>query len=111
MADSSELMGLLSRREAEIVTLALLGTPNTQISIELQISPRTVEAHKQAAYKKLGIHSVNGLLRLFKEPEVLETHPSPESLALTQLEARIRKLELKVAKLTRQLLQSNNVEP
>ncbi len=45
----------LSCREQEILELVRLGRTNRQVAMQLQISPRTVENHLHAVYRKLGV--------------------------------------------------------
>lgn len=47
----------LSKRELECVTLAARGYSDDQIGHELNIAGKTVSAHLQKAYVKLGVHS------------------------------------------------------
>ena len=54
---------VLSPRELEVLTLIAQGRANKEIGADLGISTRTVEAHRQALMKKLGIHTVAGLTR------------------------------------------------
>ncbi|MGW5353051.1 helix-turn-helix domain-containing protein [Streptomyces sp. NPDC004031] len=46
---------LVSRREAEVLTLLAHGFTNGQIAHRLAISPRTVDKHLEHAYPKLGV--------------------------------------------------------
>jgi DNA-binding CsgD family transcriptional regulator len=55
----------LTRREREIVELAVLGTTNADIAALLSISVRTVEAHLQHVYTKLGVSSRQELAEQF----------------------------------------------
>jgi DNA-binding NarL/FixJ family response regulator len=54
---------VLSPRELEVLRLIAQGRANKEIGVQLGISTRTVEAHRQALMKKLGIHTVAGLTR------------------------------------------------
>ena len=47
----------LSRREAEVISLAARGLGNSDIATMLDFSVRTVEKHLEHAYRKLGVHS------------------------------------------------------
>jgi DNA-binding CsgD family transcriptional regulator len=53
----------LSRREGEVVTLALHGITAREIAQELGIGERTVETHLANAYAKLGVSSRLDLAR------------------------------------------------
>ncbi len=54
----------LTRREREIMNLVVDGQANKQIAERLSISQRTVEAHRAAVMKKLGVSSLSDLVRL-----------------------------------------------
>ncbi len=54
---------VLSPREREVLKCIAQGRANKEIGAQLGISTRTVEAHRQALMKKLGIHTVAGLTR------------------------------------------------
>ena len=54
----------LSTREREVMTLALQGLPSKLIAKELAISHRTVEQHRSRLLEKLGVGSINELMRL-----------------------------------------------
>jgi DNA-binding NarL/FixJ family response regulator len=54
---------VLSPREREVLIAIAQGLANKEIGARLGISTRTVEAHRQALMKKLGIHTVAGLTR------------------------------------------------
>jgi DNA-binding NarL/FixJ family response regulator len=54
---------VLSPREREVLIAIARGNANKEIGVRLGISTRTVEAHRQALMKKLGIHTVAGLTR------------------------------------------------
>ena len=49
---------VLSPREREVLLFIAQGRANKEIGAQLGISTRTVEAHRQALMKKLGIHTV-----------------------------------------------------
>lgn len=61
---------VLSPRELEVLRLIAQGRANKEIGAQLGISTRTVEAHRQALMKKLGIHTVAGLTRYCFEHEI-----------------------------------------
>jgi DNA-binding NarL/FixJ family response regulator len=58
---------VLSPREREVLRFIAQGRANKEIGAQLGISTRTVEAHRQALMKKLGIHTVAGLTRYCME--------------------------------------------
>ncbi len=51
----------LTRREKQILSLALKELSNREISETLGLSKRTVETHRQTAYRKLGVSNVKEL--------------------------------------------------
>lgn len=54
----------LTSREREVVDLLISGNNTKQIAKVLNISPRTVEIHRQKALKKFSVDSLAGLLKL-----------------------------------------------
>ena len=58
----------LSRREREVVHLAIAGESSAQIATHLFVSERTIETHLSNAYTKLGVHSRIELIR--RAPEL-----------------------------------------
>ena len=58
----------LSRREREVVHLAIAGESSAQIATHLFVSERTIETHLSNAYTKLGVHSRVELIR--RAPEL-----------------------------------------
>lgn len=54
---------VLTSRENEVLQLIAEGKPNKQIALELSISIKTVEKHRQQVMNKLNIHEVAGLTR------------------------------------------------
>ena len=53
----------LTAREREVLQLAAEGYSSTEIAASLSISPRTVEAHRAATMRKLGLHTQTDLIR------------------------------------------------
>ena len=53
----------LSAREAEVLRLIATGLTNAQIAHQLSVTPRTVNAHLTAIYRKLGVTSRSGAIR------------------------------------------------
>ncbi|MFN7948649.1 MAG: response regulator transcription factor [Blastocatellia bacterium] len=53
----------LSDREAQVLRLIALGFSNKEVADQLQLSVKTVEAHKASCMKKLGITSRIGIVR------------------------------------------------
>jgi DNA-binding CsgD family transcriptional regulator len=48
-------LAILTRRERDIVALAVRGLSDRQIAAELQVSVRTVEGHLYRSYAKLNV--------------------------------------------------------
>jgi DNA-binding CsgD family transcriptional regulator len=55
MAKNDDSLGILTRRERDIVALAVRGLTDRQIAAELQVSVRTVEGHLYRSYAKLNV--------------------------------------------------------
>ena len=62
--DLDQLLSLLTQREREVFDKLLKGGTSKQIARELDVSHRTVEAHRQNLLRKLGLSSVKQLLAL-----------------------------------------------
>lgn len=62
-ADRQGEVDALTGKEREIVALALGGATNREIADAVYLSPRTVETHLGAAYRKLGVTNRRGLVR------------------------------------------------
>jgi len=58
-----DLYETLTGREREVLQLAAEGLSNAEIAARLSISPRTVEVHRAALMRKLGLHSPTDLIR------------------------------------------------
>jgi two-component system response regulator FixJ len=56
-------LGLLSSRELQVLRGLLAGLPNKSIASNLEISPRTVEAHRARLMDKMGARSLSELIR------------------------------------------------
>lgn len=54
----------LSARERQVFELAAQNKPNRDIAVELGISVKTVESHRLAVHKKLGVRSAAALIRI-----------------------------------------------
>ena len=54
----------LSSRENEVLRFLVTGMLNKQIAYELDISERTVKAHRKQVLKKMGVTSIAELVRL-----------------------------------------------
>lgn len=54
----------LSKRESEVYLLLVRGYSSDMIASELVISPSTAQTHRKNIYAKLGIHSIEDLIRM-----------------------------------------------
>ena len=57
-------MDALTTREHEVLTYLITGMLNKQIAFELNISERTVKAHRKQVLDKMGVDSIAELVRL-----------------------------------------------
>ncbi len=62
----------LTPREREIVQLVAEGRSNKEIAVSLEISTKTVEAHRANMMHKLGLSSVSDLVRFAIRNEIIE---------------------------------------
>jgi len=85
LAEARRRIGLLSRREREVLELLSLGFSNKLIARQLTISPRTVEIHRSNMMMKLRAGHAAEAVRLWLESE-LEAR-IPESRPEYELEA------------------------
>lgn len=60
-------LGSLTNREREVLLLVAEGLTNREIGEQLEISPRTVETHRERVMGKLRIRTVAGLTRFVVE--------------------------------------------
>jgi RNA polymerase sigma factor (sigma-70 family) len=63
----STRLGSLTNREREVLLLVAEGLTNREIGAQLDISPRTVETHRERVMGKLRIRTVAGLTRFVVE--------------------------------------------
>ena len=54
----------MTPREREVMDLVIQGRPNKIIADDLGISQRTVESHRAAVMKRVGVKSLPDLVRL-----------------------------------------------
>lgn len=62
----------LSSREMEVLQLVAEGSANKEIALELNISMKTVEKHREHVMEKLDIHDTAGLTRYAMSTGVIE---------------------------------------
>ena len=63
----------LSSREAEVLQLIAEGQANKQVAMDLRISVKTVEKHRQSLMEKLNIHDTAGLTRYAIAAGIIES--------------------------------------
>ncbi len=62
-AKKGESTNRLTTREKEVLTQLCAGLSNTEIALEMNLSPRTIEAHRARIMIKLNIHHMPGLVK------------------------------------------------
>ena len=67
---AKSLIERLTPREAEIMALVVAGHPTKVIAADLEISPRTVEIHRQRIMQKMEARSLSQLVRLALAAEI-----------------------------------------
>ena len=63
----------LSSREVEVLQLIAEGKPNKQVALELGVSFKTVDKHRQHLMSKLDIHDISGLTRYAISAGIIES--------------------------------------
>lgn len=63
ITEEEDLLGQLTARERQVLVGVAQGRTNREIALELGISHRTVETHRESLMRKLGIRTVAGLTR------------------------------------------------
>lgn len=71
-AQARAKFALLSPREVQVLQGIVAGKPNKVVSAELNISLKTVEAHRASVMKKMGVKSVPELVKLVLTNKVQE---------------------------------------
>ena len=66
----------LTTREHEVLTYLITGMLNKQIAFELNISERTVKAHRKQVLNKMGVDSIAELVRMTENVGVKPASPS-----------------------------------
>ncbi len=67
----------LTSREIEVLQLIAEGMANKQIAVELTISIKTVEKHRQSLMDKLNVHDTAGLTRHAIAAGIIESSVQP----------------------------------
>jgi len=63
-AEAAARYARLTKREREVLRLIIAGKANKVIASDLELSPKTIEAHRAAIMRKLGVHSTPELVRI-----------------------------------------------
>jgi DNA-binding NarL/FixJ family response regulator len=64
----------LSSRQTQVLKLIAEGKTTKQIALELDISVKTVEAHRSALMKRIGVRDVAGLVRYAVKIDLVDLH-------------------------------------
>ena len=72
-AGQSQKANRLSSREVEVLQLIAEGKPNKQVAVELGVSFKTVDKHRQHLMTKLNIHDIAGLTRYAIAKGIIES--------------------------------------
>lgn len=64
---SAALLGSLTERERDVMSLLVQGLHNVEVAERLEISPRTVEIHKARVMAKLGARNLAELIRITQD--------------------------------------------
>ncbi len=74
-ADAAARLAALTPREQEVLSLLAQGMMTKQIARMLDISPRTVEAHRAHITERLGVHGLTSALRIAFAAGMDSQHP------------------------------------
>ncbi|MDN0122738.1 LuxR C-terminal-related transcriptional regulator [Yersinia aleksiciae] len=66
---TDEIKSKLTNRENEVLEFILLGLRNTDISQKLDMKSKTASAHRRNIYNKLGVKTINEILRDLLTPQ------------------------------------------
>jgi len=72
-AQSNKRTNSLSSREVEVLQMIAEGKPNKQVAVELGVSFKTVDKHRQNLMTKLDIHDIAGLTRYAIAEGIIES--------------------------------------
>ena len=79
--DLEELFAALTHRELEVLDLIVEGKSNKYIAYELELSQRTIEAHRSHIMEKLHVKSLAELVRLVVSYKTHQEKSESDSLA------------------------------
>jgi PAS domain S-box-containing protein len=75
--EAAARIGVLTRRQRQVMALVLEGLANKNIAAKLGVSQRTVENHRAAMMKRTGVRSVPELVRLSQRAAGAGAKPPP----------------------------------
>jgi DNA-binding NarL/FixJ family response regulator len=78
---ASTSLAALTARECEVLQMIAEGYGTKQIAVELGLSGKTVEKHRQRLMEKLEIHNIAGLTRYAVIHGVIDCHGTPFAAA------------------------------
>jgi DNA-binding NarL/FixJ family response regulator len=79
-ASAKNTATVLTSREREVLQLVAEGKGNRQVAVDLGISVKTVEKHRQHAMNKLNIHDIAGLTRYAIAEGIIDNAPGRPGL-------------------------------
>lgn len=74
----------VTRREWDTIQSLLAGIPSRAVARRLDVSERTVKAHIESIYRKLGVHNRVGLLEVLRRHCLLPQTPAPGPASAAQ---------------------------
>jgi DNA-binding NarL/FixJ family response regulator len=72
LVDKRKVPSILSPRELEVLKLVASGLTDAQAAQELVVSTRTIHAHLQSIYNKLGVNSRTAAIRIATEQKLIK---------------------------------------
>ena len=64
-------LGLLTKREGEVLGLLVAGMDKSSVAVHLHLSENTVRTHVQNVLTKLGVHSTVAAVSIIRKADVL----------------------------------------
>ena len=86
--DARILLDKLTPREREVFEFVVRGKMNKQTAHALGITERTIKAHRQRIFDKLGARTIADLVSLAERLGVLDDTPAPERSPTERTETR-----------------------